>query len=50
MQTVHEKDKRKTRYPFLVFGDDHYTKDCPQRDEVTKFLQGIENPSTLVVL
>jgi hypothetical protein len=28
MQTTDEKDKRKPCYPCLIFGDDHYTKDC----------------------
>jgi hypothetical protein len=28
-QPVDEKDKRKPRYPCLICGDDHYTKDCP---------------------
>jgi hypothetical protein len=26
---VDDRDKRKPRYPFLIYGDDHYTKDCP---------------------
>jgi hypothetical protein len=25
-----DKDKRKPRYPCLICGDDHYTKDCPR--------------------
>jgi len=39
-QLVDDKDKRKPRYPCLICGDDHYTKDCPRRAEVTKFRQG----------
>jgi hypothetical protein len=50
MQTTDEKDKRKPRYPCLICGDDHYTKDCPRRVEVTKFLQGTGKPSTPVIL
>jgi DNA mismatch repair ATPase MutL len=42
-QPVDDKDKRKPRYPCLICGDDHYTKDCPRRAEVTKFLQGTGN-------
>jgi hypothetical protein len=47
---VEDRDKRKPRYPFLICGDDHYTKDCPRRAEVTKFLQGTPKPSTPTVL
>jgi hypothetical protein len=47
---VEDRDKCKPRYPCLICGDDHYTKDCPRRAEVTKFLQGIPKPSTLAVL
>jgi hypothetical protein len=47
---VDDRDKRKPRYPCLICGDDHYTKDCPRRAEVTKFLQGAPKPPTLAVL
>jgi hypothetical protein len=49
-QPVDDKDKRKPRYPCLICGDDHYTKDCPRRAEVTKFLQGTVKPPTPVIL
>jgi hypothetical protein len=49
-QTVDEKDKCKPRYPCLICGDDHYTKYCPRRVKVTKFLQGTGKPSTPVIL
>jgi hypothetical protein len=39
-QPVDDKDKHKPRYPCLICGDDHYTKDFPRWAEVTKFLQG----------
>jgi hypothetical protein len=26
---VDDRDKRKPRYPCLIYGHDHYTKDCP---------------------
>jgi hypothetical protein len=35
---VDDRDKRKPRYPCLMCGDDHYTKDCPRRAKVHKFL------------
>jgi hypothetical protein len=47
---VEYRDKSKPRYPCLICGDDHYTKDCPRRAEVTKFLQGTSKPSTPTVL
>jgi hypothetical protein len=47
---VDERDKRRPRYPCLICGDDHYTKDCPRRAEVNKFLQGTPKPSTPAVL
>jgi hypothetical protein len=47
---VDDRDKRKPRYPFLICGDDHYTKDCPRCVEVNKFLQGTPKPSTPAVL
>jgi hypothetical protein len=49
-QPVDDKDKCKPLYPFLIYGDDHYTKDCSRCVEVTKFLQGIPKPPTPVVL
>jgi hypothetical protein len=49
-QLVDDKDKRKPQYPCLICGDNHYTKDCPRRAEVTKFLQGTPKPPTSVVL
>jgi hypothetical protein len=47
---VDERDKRKPRYPCLMCNDDHYTKDCPRRAEVHKFLQSTSKPSTPAVL
>ena len=47
---VDERDKRKPRYPCLMCNDDHYTKDCPRRSEVHKFLQSTSKPSTPAVL
>jgi hypothetical protein len=47
---VDDRDKCKPRYPCLICGDDHYTKDCLRRAEVNKFLQGAPKPSTPAVL
>jgi hypothetical protein len=49
-QPVDDKDKHKPRYHCIIYGEDHYTKDCPRRVEVTKFLQGTRKPPTHVVL
>jgi hypothetical protein len=49
-QSVDDKDKHKPRYPFLICGEDHYTKYCPQLAEVTKFLQGTGKPPTPIIL
>jgi hypothetical protein len=49
-QPADDKHKRKPRYPCLICGDDHYTKYCPRRVEVTKSLQGTGKPSTPVIL
>jgi hypothetical protein len=47
---IDDWDKRKPRYPCLICGDDHYTKDCPRCVEVTKFLQGAPKPLAPAVL
>jgi hypothetical protein len=49
-QNTDEKYKHKPHYPYLICGDDHYTKDFLRRAEDTKFLQGNGNPSTPVIL
>jgi hypothetical protein len=49
-QPVDDKDKCKPRYPCLIYGDDHYMKDCPRWAKVTMFLQGTAKPPTPVVL
>jgi hypothetical protein len=33
---VDDRDKRKPRYPCLIFGHDHYMKDCPRHAKVNK--------------
>jgi hypothetical protein len=47
---VDDRDKHKPRYPCRIYGDDHYTKDCPRCVEVTKFLQGAPKPPAPVFL
>jgi hypothetical protein len=47
---VDDRYKRKPRYPFLICGDDHCTKDCPRCAEVTKFLQRALKPPALTIL
>ena len=39
--------KQKYKYPFLLCGGDHFTKECPRHEEINKFLKS--NP-TLVDL
>ena len=49
-QHVDDKENHKPHYPCLIYGEDHYTKYCPRRDEVTKFLQGTGTPPTPIIL
>jgi hypothetical protein len=50
MKPTDDKDKRKSRYPFLIYGDDKYRKYCPRQFKVTKFLQGTAKPLTPIIL
>jgi hypothetical protein len=34
--------KRKPKYPCLICDEDHYTKDCPRRSEVSRLLKGAQ--------
>ena len=43
-----EGAKRKPKYPCLICDEDHYTKDCPRRSEISRLLKGA--PRTPVVL
>jgi hypothetical protein len=47
---VDDRDKHKPQYPCLICGDDHYTKDCPRRGKVTKFLQGASKSPAPAIL
>jgi hypothetical protein len=44
---VDKQPQRKLKFPCLMCGEDHYTRDCPHRDEVTKFLKGNSQPVVL---
>lgn len=35
-----EGTKHKPKYPCLICDEDHYTKDCPRRSEVSRLLKG----------
>ena len=41
------KPKRNTKYPCLLCGGDHFTKECPQREEINDFLTSIPMPTVL---
>ena len=41
------KPKWKAKYPFFLCGDDHFTKECPRREEMNKFLKN--NPTSTVL-
>jgi hypothetical protein len=43
MQHVYDKDKRKPRYPFLICGDDHYTKYCQDGPRLLSSFKGPRN-------
>jgi hypothetical protein len=42
-----KKPQRKPKFPCLIFGDDHYTKDYPHHDEVAKCFKGNSQPIVL---
>ena len=42
-----DKGKRKEKYPFLLCGGDHFTKECPHREEITQFLKTNHAPAIL---
>ena len=41
------KGKQKVKYPFLIYGIDHFTKECPRHEEVSKFLKTSPTPAIL---
>jgi hypothetical protein len=42
-----KQPQRKPKFPCLICGDDHYTRDCPHRDEVAKLFKGNSQPAVL---
>ena len=40
-QTSETKSSRKAKYPCLICGEDHFTKDCPRRKEVHRYFQNL---------
>ena len=41
-----DKGKRKEKYPCLLCRGDHFSKECPRRDEISQFLKS--NPAPVV--
>jgi hypothetical protein len=42
-----KQPQRKLKFPCIICGDDHYTRDCPHRNEVAKIFQGNSQPVVL---
>jgi hypothetical protein len=42
-----KQPQRKPKFPCLICGDDHYTRDFPHRDEVAKIFKGNSQPAVL---
>jgi hypothetical protein len=42
-----KKPQRKPKFPCLICGDDHYTRECPHHDEVTQLFKGNSQPAVL---
>jgi hypothetical protein len=42
-----KQPQRKLKFPFIICGDDHYTRDCPLCNEVAKIFQGKSQPTVL---
>lgn len=40
-------DKRKPHYPSIICNEDHYTKECPHQEKVSKFIKGSPTPAVL---
>ena len=41
------KGKRKAKYPCLLCGGDHFSKECPHRDEISQFSKSNPAPTVL---
>ena len=42
-----DKGKRKEKYPCMLCGGDHFTKECPRWDEISQFLKSNPTPAVL---
>jgi hypothetical protein len=42
-----KKPQRKLKFPCIICGDNHYTRDCQHRNEVAKLFQGNSQPAVL---
>ena len=47
MTDVKSKNRRKENFPCLIFGGDHFTKECHQREEVSKVSKNTPTPTVL---
>jgi hypothetical protein len=45
--TTEKKPQRKLKFPCIISGDDHYTRDYPLHNEVSKIFQGKSQPVVL---
>ena len=43
-----DKGKIKAKYPCLLCGGDHFSKECPRRDEISQFLKSNPTPAVLM--
>jgi hypothetical protein len=41
------KPQRKLKFMCIIYGDDHYTRDCPLHNEVAKIFQGKSQPTVI---
>jgi hypothetical protein len=44
---IEKQTQRKLKFPCIICGDDHYTRDCPLRNEVANIFQGKSQPTVL---
>jgi hypothetical protein len=42
-----KQPQRQPKFPCLIYGDDHYTRDCPHREEAAKIFKGNSQPTVL---
>ena len=47
MAMENDKGNIKDKYPFLLCGGDHFTKEFPSREEISKFLKSNPTPTVL---